>query len=276
MLFSTPMKLRVLTALGLAALLSSCASNKPSANSEKVCREKFASAKDQFERKRDVDAQEKLKDLTISCYGYDFQEEAQYMLATSYFRTEQWPEAETEYRLLREQFERSRHAEEALYKIARCGIEQTGTWDRDPSSILDAQHKITEYLTDFPEGKWSAEMRKQYTELDSRLANHDFQTARLYLRLGEPLSATIYFNKLLKEHPGWDKNDEARIQLALAYAKIDQFDQARATLTLLHSAEDSTHLQPKIKSAEKDIASLEKAFQKRRAREAEGYKTGFF
>ena len=270
------MKLRLPILALLALALASCSSNKPVANPEKVCRDKFAQAKSAYDREKDVDAQEKLKDLTISCYGYDFQEESQYMLATSYFRTEQWIEAETEYRLLREQFERSVHAEEALYKIARCAYEQTGTWDRDPAPTLDAMRKIGEYLNDYPAGKWSEEVKKSNMELDGRLATHAFKTAKLYVRLDEPLSATIYFNKVLKEHPGWEQSDDARFELALAYARIDQFDQARTTLDPLRKGTDSTRLAPRLLDTEKDISSLESSFNKKRAREAEGYRTGFF
>ncbi|MEN9353917.1 MAG: hypothetical protein RL318_1242 [Fibrobacterota bacterium] len=263
--------------LGLGSLiLASCSSNKPVASPEAVCREKFAQAKSAFDRERDADAQEKLKDLTISCYGYDFQEQAQYMLAQSYFRTEQWLEAETEFRLLREQFERTAYAEEALYKIARSGFEQTTTWDRDPAPTLDAMRKFNEYLTDFPQGKWSAEVKKDYQDLDGRLATRAYKTAKLYIRLDEPLAATIYFNKLLKEHPGWELNNVAQVELAVAYARIDQFEQAKTTLSALDSSEDKASLTPMINDAKKVISSLEESFQAKRAREAEGYRTGFF
>jgi len=263
--------------LGLGSLLlASCSSTKQIASPETICREKFAQAQSAFERERDADAQEKLKDLTVACYGYDFQEKAQYMLAQSYYRTEQWPEAETEFRLLREQFERTAYAEEALYKIAHSGYQQATTWDRDPSPTLDAMRKFNEYLNDFPQGKWSAEVKKDYQELDGRLATRAYKTAKLYIRLDEPLSATIYFNKLLKEHPGWELNNEAQVELAVAYARMDQFEQARTTLSALDSTEDKAKLAPLVKDAHKTIASLEKSFQKKREREAEGYRTGFF
>lgn len=270
------MTLRLLLVAGIAMVLASCSSTKPVASPEAVCREKFAQASAAFEKGNDASAQEKLKDITISCYGYDFQEKAQYMLAESYFRTEQWPEAETEFRLLREQFERTAYAEEALFKVGRCALEQSTTWDRDPAPTLEAMRKLNEYLNDYPQGKWSAEVKKSYTELDSRLANHAYRTAKLYLRLDEPLAATVYFNKLLTQHPGWELNDQASVELALAYARIDQFDQARSTLAKLDGTEAKTTLAPMIEKAQKTIAKLEKSFQDKRAREAEGYRTGFF
>jgi outer membrane protein assembly factor BamD len=270
------MTVRHILGAGILLLLASCSSTKPVESADAVCREKYAKATTAFDKGRDADAQDLFKDLTVSCYGYDFQEKAQYMLAESYFRTEQWPESETEFRLLREQFERSVYAEEALYKIARCGYEQSSTWDRDPAPTLDAIRKFNEYLSDYPQGKWSEEIHKSNLELDGRLAMRTYRTAKLYIRLDEPLAATIYFKKLLKEHPGWELDNTAQIELALAYAHLDQFDQARATISGLDSSDDKAALASDIKDAKSTIASLEKSFLKKRAREAEGYKTGFF
>ena len=59
-------------------------------------------------------------------------------------------------------------------------------------------------------------LRSMSMELDGRLATRAYKTAKLYLRLDEPLSATIYFNKLLKEHPGWELNSQAQVELAVA------------------------------------------------------------
>ena len=68
-------------ALAVAALvpfLSSCSKSKIVANPEKVCREKYEKATQLFQKGKDGAAQEKLRDITVSCSGYEFVEDAQY------------------------------------------------------------------------------------------------------------------------------------------------------------------------------------------------------
>jgi outer membrane protein assembly factor BamD len=258
--------------LGATALFYlGCSSSRPGlvANPEKVCREKYAQARKDFDKGHDADAQTKLRDITVDCAGYDYVEEAQFLLGQSYYRTEQWLEAETEFGILVQNWERSKHMEEARWKICRSAFFQAPPWDRDPSLSEGAMEKEKAFLADYPRGPWSDSARTDLADLVGRLAERRYETGKLYLKMDEPLAATIYFKLLLKEYPESDKIPPARLDMARAYSELDQFDRAKECLDSL--AMDSALARPydrKILDARKDLKSARADFEARRAREA--------
>jgi len=252
-------------------LLSACSSTKSGlvANPDKVCRDKFAQAQKDFDKKRDADAQTKLRDITVSCAGYDYVEEAQFLLGQSHYRVEEWLEAETEFGILVQNWERSKHLEEARWKIGRAAYFQAPPWDRDPSLTEKAIEKEKAFLADYPSGTWSDSAKADIAELVGRMAERRYETGRLYLKMDEPQAATIYFQLLLKEFPESDKVPPARIDLARAYSALNQFDRAAESLDSL--ALDSSRAKPfekRILSARKDLDVARRDFEAKREREA--------
>ncbi|MEN9309282.1 MAG: hypothetical protein RL173_3214 [Fibrobacterota bacterium] len=264
-------------AVGCAALfVSGCATTKAATDSpDKICREKFEQGKKQFEKKRDPEAQEKLRDISVNCVGYDFAEESQYMLAESHYRTEQWIEAQTEFQILVDHWERSQYLNEARWKISHAAFLQAPSWDRDPSLSQQAIEKADAYLSDFPTGEWTDSARVDRDELLARLADRYFETANLYLKMDEPLAATVYFKLLFKEYPESKRVAQARIDMAKAYAMLDQFDRARESLDLLRKdPADAERLAYRIGVASDFIEKSQRKFEERRAQEAAEAKQG--
>ncbi|MCB9497664.1 MAG: outer membrane protein assembly factor BamD [Fibrobacteria bacterium] len=268
-------RLATLAALALVPVLSSCSKSKVAASPEKVCREKYDKASKAFEKGKDVQAQEILRDITISCNGYDFIEDAQYKLAESHFRSEQWMEAETEFGILVENYEHSAHLEEARWKICRSAWEQSPSWDRDPGLTASAIKRYNAYLYDFPAAPHTDSAKADLIALQEKMALRRFKTAQLYLRMDEPLAATMYYNLLFQEYPQSKDVPQARLDVARAYAQLDQFDRARETLDTLRM--DSTLAAPfadRIVGALKYIDKAQAKFEKLRAKEAAKAKQG--
>lgn len=262
---------RLSAAVGLAAfVVSGCSSVKPpEASAEKVCRDKFEAAKKDFDKRHDADAQTKLRDIGVNCISYDFAEEAQYMLAQSHYRTEQWIEAQTEFQILADHWERSRHYPEARWKIAHAAYLQAPSWDRDPSLTQQAVEKADAFLSDFPTGPWTDSVKADRDDVLDRLARRDYETASLYLKMDEPQAATIYFQLLLKEYPDSKRVPKARLELAKSYALLDQFDRARESLDSLKSdSVQAVSLREPIAKVQKLIDKTQRKFEERRAREA--------
>lgn len=259
----------ILAAMAFSTVGCSLTKPAPVANPEKVCREKFAAAQKDYRKGRDAEAQTKLRDLTVSCAGYDYVEEAQYMLAQSYYRTQQWLEAETEFGILVQNWERSRYLEEARWKLCRSAFFQAPPWDRDPSLIQKAMEKDQAYLSDYSTGPHVDSARADLANLLDRLATRRYETGKLYLKMGEPQAATIYFLLLLKEYPESDKVPTARLDLALAYSDLNEFDRAAESLDSLGI--DSVRAKPysaRISKARKSLESARRSFEAKRAREA--------
>lgn len=254
----------------LAPILSSCSKSKIVANPEKVCREKYEKATKLFQKHKDGDAQEKLRDITVSCSGYEYVEDAQYMLAESHYRTEQWLEAETEFGILVESYERTAHLEEARWKIARSAWHQSPSWDRDPSLTEAAIKRYKAYLADFPGSGHEDSAKTDLSALHDKMALRRFKTGKLYMRMDEPLAATMYYNLLFREYPDFHLVPQARLDIARAYARLDQFDRARETLdTLKLDSARTAKLGDDIASTATFIDKAQAKFEKRKAKEAE-------
>ncbi|HQF56351.1 MAG TPA: outer membrane protein assembly factor BamD [Fibrobacteria bacterium] len=262
--------------LGLAALaLASCSSIKPAAEApDKVCRAKFDAGKKSFEKGRDPEAQEKLRDISVNCAAYDYAEEAQYMLGESHYRTEQWMEAQTEFQILVDHWERSKHLDEARWKIVHSAYQQAPSWDRDPALIESALMKAEEFLADYSTGEQADSARDLREDLIGRLADRRYETARLYLKMDEPQAATIYYQLLLKEFPQSKRVPVARMEMAKAYAMLDQFERATETLDTLKletakmEQEKAALFGERIAITEKFVEKSRRKFEARKLREA--------
>lgn len=254
----------------LAGLFAaSCSSSKVGvANPEAVCRKKFQDAKKDYDKGNDAEAQKSLRDITVSCAGYDYVEESQYMLSQSHYRVEEWLEAETEFGILVSNWERSKYMEEARWKIARSSFNQSPTWDRDPALTQKAIEKEQSFLGDYPSGLRSDSARRDLADLIDRMAKRRYETALLYMKMDEPQAATIYYQLLLKEFPEAAQVGKARLDMSRAYAELDQFDRAQESLDSLQL--DKARAEPLSKEIEKAKADLDKSrrkFEERKARE---------
>jgi len=268
-------RLAPLAVAALVPFLFSCSKSKVVANPEKVCREKYEKATKLFQKGKDGDAQEKLRDITVNCAGYEYVEDAQYMLSESHYRTEQWMEAETEFGILVENYERSSHLEEARWKIARSAYQQSPTWDRDPGLTEGAIKRYKAYLADFTTSPHVDSAKSDLHELLAKMAKRRFQTAKLYLRMDEPLAATMYYNLLFREFPDYKDVPQARLDVAHAYVQLEQFDRARETLdTLRQDSLRTSHLKEDIATTASYIEKAQAKFEKNRAKEAEKAKKG--
>lgn len=249
--------------------MSSCSKSKIVANPEKVCREKYDNAAKLFKKGKDGAAQEKLRDITVNCSGYEFVEDAQYMLAESHFRTEQWMEAETEFGILVESYERTSHLEEARWKIVRSSFNQSPTWDRDPGLTTAAIKRYNAYIADFPGSAHYDSAKADLATLHDKMAMRRFKTAKLYMRMDEPLAATMYYNIMFREYPESKLVPQARLDIARAYAELDQFDRARETLdTLKLDSLRAAPIREEIAETATWIDKVQAKFEKKKAKEA--------
>ena len=96
-----------------------------------------------------------------------------------------------------------------------------------------------------------------------------YKTAKLYMRMDEPLAATMYYNLLFREYPDSKNAPQARLDVARAYTKLDQFDRARETLdTLRLDSARAASMSDDIADAATYIEKSQAKFEKKKAKEA--------
>ena len=159
--------------------------------------------------------------------------DAQYWLADSYFRREQYTLAQTEFDFYLRSFPYGRFQEEAYYKTGVCWLRLAPSGARDQSPLLQAQEILSEFLTLYPDSELRPQVEQALAEIERRRNERDFAIARLYYRSDVHLSALVYYNYIAESLPPerWDPQD--RLKFAICHAEAGDRDTARILLESL-------------------------------------------
>jgi outer membrane protein assembly factor BamD len=104
-----------------------------------------------------------------------------------------------------------------------------------------------------------------------RIAEKEFQTARLYLRMDKPQAAVIYFKEFLETYQNSKRRKESLFLISQAYTDLDQFEAAREYLNIakLELKDDDKDGHKLLEKTEKKIAKAEEKFEKRMKKDSE-------
>lgn len=254
-----------------AALLVGCAgSGKDKKSHTEFCREKYEVAEGLFKKGKYGRAQDKLEDILSLCAGTGYLEKSQFLLAESYFNLEEWIEARGEYGSFVLNFPGSPFAEIAAYRKAVSSYNMEFKVSRDESNTTTAMKDFERYLDSYPDTPLRDSVNYYYEQLVERLAEKEFQTARLYMRMDKPQATVIYLKEFLTTYPKSKRRQESLFMITEAYTELDQFDAARSYLEIARNdlGQDADVLK-QIEKTEKKIAKAEAKFEKKLKKDAE-------
>ena len=234
------------------------------------CKKRYEAAEELFKSKKYGRTVEKLEEILSTCAGSGYMEQAQFLLAESYFNLEQWIEARGEYGSFIVNFPGSPFAETAEFRKAVSSFNMEYKVDRDESNTTAAMKDFERYLANHPNSPLRDSVNYYYDQLVDRVAEKEFQTGRLYLRMEKPQAAVIYFKEFLETYPKAKRRQEVLFLISDAYTDLDQFEPAREYLAIAQNeAKDNKDVQKRVKKAEDKIAKAEEAYEKRLKQEAE-------
>ena len=254
-----------------AALLFGCAgSGKDKKSHTEFCREKYEVAEALYKKGKYGRAQDKLEDILSYCAGTGFMEKSMFLLAESNFNLEQWIEARGDYGNFVLNFSASPFAEQAAFRKAISSYNIKFKVSRDESNTTTAIKDFKRYLDEYPETPFRDSVNYYLAQLNERLAEKDFQTARLYMRMDKPQATVIYLKEFLDTYPNSKRRPESLFMITEAYTELDQFEAARSYLDIARKdlGQDADVLK-KIEKTEKKIAKAEAKFEKKLKRDAE-------
>ena len=260
----------ILSLFALVALLNGWSSDRGKVSHAEFCRNKYEAAAELFKKQKYGRAQDKLEEILSLCAGTGYMEQSQFLLAESYFNLEEWIEARGEYGSFIVNFPGSPFAETAEFRKAVSSFNMDYKVDRDESNTTAAMKDFERYLANHPSSPLRDSVNYYYDLLVDRVAEKEFQTGRLYLRMEKPQAAVIYFKEFLETYPKAKRRQEVLFLISDAYTDLDQFESARQYLaTAQNEAEDNKDVQKRVKKAEDKIAKAEEAYEKRLKQEAE-------
>jgi len=254
--------LKILIILGILVQTFSCSKTYTGSLTER-CVAQNKDAEEKFKAGKYWKVKEDLEEILKTCTGTGVMEEAHFMLAESHFRLEEWIEARKEYGEFANLFPGSPYAETAAYRKAVSAYNLSYKDSRDQTNTTTAIRDFSRFEAEYPN---SALMDSAYLFLDSlsnRVAENDYQIARLYFRMDEPGATAIYLKEFLDEFPKSPRQKEAIVMLINSYIEMKEFASAKFYLERLRSTYSADEkMLASGKKLEEQIADAERALEK--------------
>jgi len=255
---------KILVCCSVSLVLLSCSSKTHTGSLTERCVADYKAAEGKFKDGKYWRVKEDLDEVLQNCSGTGVMEEAHFLLAESHFRLEEWLEARAEYGSFVNFFPGSPYAETAAYRKAVAAYNLSYKDSRDQSNTTFAIRDFSRFESEYPN---SALLDSAYMYLDSlsnRVAENDYQIARLYSRMGEPGATAIYLKGFLDEFPKSPRQKEAIVMLISSYIEMKEFASAKFYLERLrdiYSADEK--MLASAKKLEEQIASAERSLERR-------------
>ena len=130
----------------------------------------------------------------------DFADDAQFAVALCYFGQQAYPDAETNFSKLIQQYPQSEWRPTSQYYLGLCAFRQFRGIDYDREFLVSAQARLKEYITKYPEGAQIDTARQTYQEVREMLARKELMVAFYYLDRDKSVAATVYLQNVVREY----------------------------------------------------------------------------
>jgi len=256
--------LRILVCCSVFFMLLSCSSKARTGSLTDRCMADYKTAEEKFKNGKYWSVKEDLDEIMKTCTGTGVIEETHFLLAESHFRLEEWLEARAEYGSFVNFFPGSPYVETAAYRKAVSAYNMSYKDSRDQTNTNFAIRDFHSFESLYPN---SALLDSAYMYLDSlsnRVAENDFQIARLYFRMGEPGATAIYLKEFLDEFPKSVRQKEAIVMLINSYIEMKEFASAKFYLERLRNTYSTDEkMLASAKKLEEQIVNAERALERR-------------
>lgn len=153
--------------------------------------------------------------------------DAQFQLADCYFEKKDYEQAQAEFDFYLKNFPNGRYQEEASFKLTLAAFRSAPGPQKDQTKVLLAKELLENFLKDYPESRFRPQAEEILGAIDFRLAQREFEAARLYFRAGERQSALVYYEFIKEKYPAIQWLEIDRFRLAVCYANAGQAEKAR-------------------------------------------------
>ena len=175
---------------------------------------KYSKAKDSFEY------------VIMHSTGSRFALESEFYLAESLYNLKNYMEALYNYDNYARSSQDISLIELSRFKICDCIYRLSADYNKDQSTTIDAINKIEIFLEDYPGSEYYESILILKEDLQYRLGLKDYESAKLYMKLGEYKSALIYLFDIFDNYNDLDIIDDIRIAIIFAYILDEKQDLA--------------------------------------------------
>lgn len=208
------MRIRPITFLMLALIVTSCGEYEKLLKSTdyELKKEKVFDYYDDGKYTRSI---ELLSQILPRYRATDQAEQLNWINAQAHFRIRDYMMAGQYYREFSETYPGSNNAEEAAYLAALCDYYQSPRPELDQANTKRAIESFTIFMQRYPTSTRTEDCKTRVLELQEKLVEKSYLSARLYYDLKEYRSATVSLANSLKEYPDTKYREE------LMFLKLD-------------------------------------------------------
>lgn len=243
------MKKYIVMALCSAGVLTSCGEY----NKVLKCTDyeyKYEAAKSYFAQGQNTKAATLLEDLITILKGTSSGEESLYMLSMAYYNQGDYVTAAQYLNTYYTTYPRGKYTEQARFNAGRALYLDTPEPRLDQSSTVKAIQELQMFMEYFPRSERKAEAQNMIFELQDKLVEKDFLSAKLYYDLGDYtgnssysstgnnyLAAIITAQNILKDYPYTKLREDIsmlilRARYDMAKASVDEKKEERMRDTI--------------------------------------------
>ncbi len=220
---------RLTTAITLACLaLAACSGQKTTANRSPS--ERLEYADELKDREEYLKAVTEYEQVLAEFPEQEIAESARYGLAESRIGLGEFDLARRDLEDFIDSYPKSDLVDNAMYLVALSYVREAPRAERDQTATVAALDELYLLLREYPDTDMLDEVNAQIAECRSKLAEKDYLSGRLYLRMKYYGAAHIYFDLVLEEYGDTPWAPRALLDKARAYSKQKDFDAARETL----------------------------------------------
>jgi outer membrane protein assembly factor BamD len=208
------MKIRPITLIFLAFIVTSCGEY------EKLLKSTDAELKkqkvfDYYDDGKYMKSIELLSQILPRYRATDEAEQLNWINAQAHYKIRDYMMAGTYYQNFADTYPGSNNAEEAAYLSALCDYYLSPRPELDQANTRKAIESFTIFLQRYPTSTRSEDCKARVLELQEKLVEKSYLSARLYYDLNQYRAATVSLANSLKEYPDTKYREE------LMYLKLD-------------------------------------------------------
>jgi len=161
---------------------------------------KKTKAKEYYEKGEYVKTTELLAQILPRFRATDEAEELNWMNADSYFRMKDYFMAGSYFKSFIDQFPFGKHAEDANYMAALCDYNISARPELDQENTRNAIEGFKIFINRFPNSSKVDESRTKIKELEDKLVEKSYLSAKLYYDMKQYKAAVVALTNSLKEY----------------------------------------------------------------------------
>ena len=212
-------RLTVLFLLISTLVLGSCASGYQKLLKSTDVNKKYEAAVKYYEKGDFFRAGTLLEDLIPLLKGRPEAEKAQFYFANTNYKQRNYVLSAYHFKTFFDTYPNSEYSEEATFLYSKSLFLDSPEFNLDQTNTISALESIQDFLNRYPESKFKPETENMSQELQKKLENKAFESAKLYFQLRYNQAAVVALTNFQQQYPASGYAEQADfLRLSAQYA----------------------------------------------------------